>query len=57
MPNFALSRRQRGFESRWRHKIKSSLTGAGGSMNQALSVGSPLVDMTPPPDERSVKTD
>ena len=27
MPNFALSRRQRGFESRWGHKIKSSLTG------------------------------
>jgi hypothetical protein len=26
MPSFALSRRQRGFESRWRHKIKSPLT-------------------------------
>jgi hypothetical protein len=26
MPSFALSRRQRGFESRWGHKIKPSLT-------------------------------
>jgi hypothetical protein len=26
MRNFALSRRQRGFESRWGHKIKPSLT-------------------------------
>jgi hypothetical protein len=26
MPGFALSRRQRGFESRWGHKIKSLLT-------------------------------
>src|SRR5829696_8457883 len=26
MPSFALSRRQRGFESRWGHKIKSLLT-------------------------------
>jgi hypothetical protein len=26
MPNFALSRRQRGFESRWGHKIKPPLT-------------------------------
>ena len=26
MPDFALSRRQRGFESRWGHKIKAPLT-------------------------------
>jgi hypothetical protein len=28
MPNFALSRRQRGFESRWGYMIKVPLTGS-----------------------------
>ena len=37
MPSFALSRRQRGFESRWGHNIKSPLTRPDTSASQSAS--------------------
>jgi hypothetical protein len=41
MPSFALSRRQRGFESRWGHKIKPALTRPDTTASQSAS---PRVD-------------
>ncbi len=37
MPSFALSRRQRGFESRWGHKFKSPLTRPNTTTSQPAS--------------------
>jgi hypothetical protein len=37
MPNFALSRRQRGFESRWGHQVKPALTRPDTTISQPAS--------------------
>ena len=39
MPSFALSRRQRGFESRWGHKLKVALTRPDTRVSQPASPG------------------